>query len=200
MKLYYAPGACSRAAHIVLRELDLPFELVKVDLKTHTLEDGRDYYEVSPNGYVPALELDDGTVLTENIAILEYLGDRKPDLLPAPGSMARYRTVEKLAFVSTEIHKSYGPLFNPNMPEDAKKQAVDKLASRFDHLDRELADRPYLAGDAFTVPDAYAFTVLGWTRMFDIDLDRWRNVKAFVRRVRERPAVAKALEVEKAAA
>jgi len=200
MKLYYAPGACSRAAHIMLRELDVPFDLAKVDLKTHTLEDGSDYYEVNPKGYVPALELDDGALLTENIAVLAYLGDRKPGMMGDGGEIERYRMLERLAFVSTELHKGYGPLFNPSMPEEAKKLAVDRLASRFDVLDRELAESSYLAGKDFTVPDAYAFTVLGWTRLFDIDLSPWRNVYAYFDRIKARPAVVQAVEAEKAAA
>ncbi|MGA9856049.1 MAG: glutathione S-transferase N-terminal domain-containing protein, partial [Gammaproteobacteria bacterium] len=147
MKLYYSPTACSMAPHIVMRELGLPFETVQVDLHTHKLaKTGEDYYKINPKGYVPAIELDDGSLLTEDAAILQYLGDRKPGLLAAPGSMQRYRTIEWLTFISSELHKGFSPLFNSAMPEAARKIFVDKLNIRFALLDKHLAGNDFLMG------------------------------------------------------
>jgi glutathione S-transferase len=197
MKLYLSPGACSFAPHVVLRELDVPFEPVRVDLKTHQLADGRDYYSVNPRGYVPALELDDGWLFTENAAILQYLGDLKPGLLAKAGTMERYRTIEWLTFISSELHKGFGPLFDSRIPDAAKQIAVEKLEKRFALLDRHFADRDYLMGGEFTVADAYAYTVLDWTRGMKIDLGRWPHLEAYVRRVGERPKVREAARTEK---
>lgn len=203
MKLYYSPGACSMAPHIALRELGLPFEAVQVDLGTHKLlKTGEDYYRINPKGYVPAIELDDGSLLTEDAAILQYLADRKPEagLLAAPGSMQRYRTIEWLTFISSELHKGFSPLWKANMPEAAKKIALDRLKQRFELMDKHLADHDFLMGDKFTVADAYAYTIINWANFLKIDLGQWRNLQAYMRRVAMRPAVREITLAEKLAA
>ncbi len=203
MKLYYSPGACSLAPHIVLQELHLPFEAVRVDTKTHRLaESGADYYAINPKGYVPAIELDDGSLLTEVAAILQYLADLRPEagLLAAPGSMERYRTIEWLTFISSELHKGFSPLWNPDMPEAAKKIALEKLQQRFDLLDKHLADQEFLVGDGFTVADAYAYTIINWTNFLKIDLGRWRHLKAYMQRMASRIKVRETVHAEKLAA
>ena len=178
MKLYYAPGACSLSPHIVLRELGLPVELKKVNTKDKTIEGGGDYWKVNPRGYVPALELDNGQVLTEGPAIVQYLADQKPDsgLAPKAGTFERYQLQEWLNFLTSEIHKQFSPLFKPNTPEDYKPVAKENLASRFDWLDQQLAGKDYLMGKQFTVADAYLFVLLGWTRPTQIDLAKWPNL------------------------
>lgn len=200
MKLYYSPSACSMAPHIVLRELGLPFEAVQVDLKTHRLADGADYYQINPKGYVPALQLEDGSLLTEDAAILQYLGDRKPGLLAAPGSMERYRTIEWLTFISSELHKGFSPLFNGDMPEAAKKIFLDKLKNRFALLDKHLVSHEFLMGKQFTVADAYAFTILNWKNFLNVDLSPWKNIEAYMNRMTERPKVRETIHAEKLAA
>ncbi len=200
MKLYYSPSACSMAPHIVLRELGLPFEAVQVDLKTHRLADGTDYYQINPKGYVPALQLEDGLLLTEDAAILQYLGDRKPGLLAAPGSMERYRTIEWLTFISSELHKGFSPLFNGDMPEAAKKIFLDKLKNRFALLDKHLASHEFLMGKQFTVADAYAFTILNWKNFLNVDLSPWKNVEAYMNRMTARPKIRETIHAEKLAA
>jgi glutathione S-transferase len=198
MKLYYAPGACSLSPHIVARELGIPVELKKVNTKDKTVEDGGDYRKVNARGYVPALELDDGQVLTEGPAIVQYLADRKPEagLAPKNGTFERYRLQEWLNFLTSEIHKQFSPLFRPNTPEEYKTILKENLAARFDWLDRELAGRDYLMGKQFSVADAYAFVLLGWTRPLKIDLARWPNLVAFQQRVGARPRVQEALQAE----
>jgi glutathione S-transferase len=198
MKLYYAPGACSLSPHIVARELGIPVELKKVNIKDKTVEDGGDYRKVNARGYVPALELDDGGVLTEGPAIVQYLADRKPEagLAPKNGTFERYRLQEWLNFLTSEIHKQFSPLFRPNTPEEYKTILRENLAARFDWLDRELAGRDYLMGKQFSVADAYAFVLLGWTRPLKIDLARWPNLVAFQQRVGARPRVQEALQAE----
>jgi glutathione S-transferase len=198
MKLYYAPGACSLSPHIVARELGIPLELKKVNTKDKTVEDGGDYRKVNARGYVPALELDDGQVLTEGPAIVQYLADRKPEagLAPKNGTFERYRLQEWLNFLTSEIHKQFSPLFRPNTPEECKTILKENLAARFDWLDRELAGRNYLMGKQFSVADAYAFVLLGWTRPLKIDLARWPNLVAFQQRVGARPRVQEALQAE----
>jgi glutathione S-transferase len=198
MKLYYAPGACSLSPHIVARELGIPVELKKVNIKDKTVEDGGDYRKVNARGYVPALELDDGGVLTEGPAIVQYLADRKPEagLAPKNGTFERYRLQEWLNFLTSEIHKQFSPLFRPNTPEEYKTILKENLAARFDWLDRELAGRDYLMGKQFSVADAYAFVLLGWTRPLKIDLARWPNLVAFQQRVGARPRVQEALQAE----
>ncbi len=202
MKLYYSPGACSLAPHIVLRELGLPFETVQVDLKTHKLASGADYYQINPKGYVPALQLDDGSLFTEDAAILQYLADRKPEagLLGASGSMERYRAIEWLTFISSELHKGFSPLFNGDMPEAAKKIFLDKLKNRFALLDKHLASHEFLMGKKFTVADAYAFTILNWKNFLNVDLSPWKNIEAYMNRVATRPKVRETMHAEKLAA
>jgi len=198
MKLYYAPGACSLSPHIVSRELGLAVELKKVNTKDKTVEGGGDFWKVNPRGYVPALELDNGQVLTEGPAIVQYLADQKPDsgLAPRNGSFERYRLQEWLNFLTTEVHKQFSPLFKPNTPEDYKKIAKENLAARFDWLDKQLAGKDYLMGKQFTVADAYAFVLLNWTKFQSIDLSKWPNLQAFQARVGARPKVQEALQAE----
>jgi len=198
MKLYYAPGACSLSPHIVSRELGIPVELKKVDNKTKTIEGGGDFREVNPRGYVPALELDDGQILTEGPAIVQYLADRKPDagLAPKAGSIERYRLQEWLNFLTSEVHKQFSPLFKPNTPEDYKPVAKQNLATRFDWLDKQLAGKDYLMGKNFTVADAYLFVLLNWTKPTQIDLAKWPNLVAFQKRAGSRPKVKEALQAE----
>src|SRR3954470_12237315 len=172
MKLYYSPGACSLAPHIIMREAVLPFDLVQVDLKAKRTKDGSDFTKVNPKGQVPTLQLDDGQILTENTVIDQYLADQKPDtgLLPRSG-LERYRGLEWLSFVSTELHKTFGPLFRPNTPEDYKPIIRENIGKKFDYVEQQLADgRQYLMGDRFTAPDAYLFTILGWAKAMNIDL------------------------------
>lgn len=198
MKLYYSPGTCSLAAHIVLREAGLAFEPVLAPTKTHKLPDGSDFYEINPLGYVPVLELDDGTRLRENPAVLQYIADLVPmkNLAPAGGTLPRYRLQEWLGFIGTEIHKSFSPLFNPAMPEAGKQVFKDKLASRYKWLDGELASKPFLMGDNLSVADVYLFVVTRWARSMRIDLSALPNVTAHHERVAARPAVQEALKVE----
>jgi glutathione S-transferase len=197
MKLYYSPGACSLSPHIVARELGFPLELKKVNTKDKTIDGGGDYWKVNPRGYVPALELDNGQVLTEGPAIVQYLADQKPDagLAPKAGTFERYRLQEWLNFLTSEIHKTFSPLFKPNTPEDYKKIAKENLAGRFDWLEKQLAGKEYLTG-SFSVADAYLFVLLGWTKPTQIDLSRWPNLQAFHRRVGSRPKVKEALQAE----
>ncbi|HXF65503.1 MAG TPA: glutathione transferase GstA [Burkholderiales bacterium] len=198
MKLYYVPGACSLSPHIVARELGIPLELKKVDTKTKTIEGGGDYRKVNARGYVPALELDNGEVLTEGPAIVQYLADQKPDagLAPKAGSFERYRLQEWLNFLATEVHKQFSPLFRPNTPAEYKKIAKENLAARFDWLDQQLAGRPYLMGETFTVADAYAYVLLNWTKFHEIELARWPNLAAYQQRVGARPKVREAMRAE----
>jgi glutathione S-transferase len=198
MKLYYSPGACSLSPHIVSRELGIPVELKKVNTKDKTIEGGGDYWKVNARGYVPALELDDGQVLTEGPAIVQYLADKKPDagLAPKAGSLERYRLQEWLNFLTSEVHKQFSPLFKPNTPEDYKPISKQNLATRFDWLDKQLEGKDYLMGKQFTVADAYAFVLLGWTKPTQIDLSRWPNLQAFHKRVGARPKVKEALQAE----
>ncbi|HEX8662718.1 MAG TPA: glutathione transferase GstA [Beijerinckiaceae bacterium] len=198
MKLYYAPGACSLAPHIVAREAGLRLDLDKLDFATRKTEGGEDFSVVNPKGYVPALRLDSGEVLTEVATLVQYLADQAPQsgLAPAAGTIERYRLQEWITFVSTEIHKGFGPLWNPAMPEAAKEIAKANLAKRFAFLDGELAKRPYLTGERFTAADAYLFTVVNWTNIHKIDLSPYPNLKAFMDRVAARPAVRQALQAE----
>jgi glutathione S-transferase len=198
MKLYYSPGACSLGPHIALREAALKFDLEKVDLKAKRTESGADYSKINPKGYVPALQLDDGELLTEAAVVLQYIADRKPasGLAPAPATIERYRLMEWLNFISSEIHKGFGPLWNPQMPEEAKRLAVERLGTRFDYLAAALSGKTYLTGSQFTVADAYLFTVVNWTSVHHIDLARWPALKDYMARVARRPAVSEALQVE----
>ena len=198
MKLYYAPGACSLAAHIVLCELDLPHELVKVDLKTHITEHGGDFYKVNPKGYVPALELDDGQVLTEDAVLVQYLADLKPGsgLLPPAGSMERWRALEWLNFISSELHKGLGTLFNPAVTPEWRAVVIARVETRLAYLDRLLAEQGYLSGNDFSVADAYLFTIVSWTGIMQIDLTPWPALVAYQARVAARPAVQEAMRSE----
>jgi glutathione S-transferase len=198
MKLYYSPGACSLSPHIVLRETGLPFELVLASTKTHKLADGTDYYTINPKGYVPLLELDDGQRLSEGPAIVQYIGDKAPasGLMPAAGTMARYRQIEWLNFVSTELHKSYSPLFNPAMPEEGKAVYRQRLLGRYKYVNEQLEGKQYLMGDTFTAADAYLFTVTNWAKHVGVDIAGLANVQAYMGRVAARPAVQAALKAE----
>jgi glutathione S-transferase len=198
MKLYYAPGVCSLAPHIMLEEAGLKHDLIKTDIRGKTIEGGADYKKTNPLGYVPALELDDGTILTEGPAISQYIADKAPakNLAPANGTLERYKMQSWLNFVSTELHKGFSPLFNPAMPEEAKKLARERLATRFEYLNKHLASNAYLMGQSFTAPDAYCFTVLRWTVLQKIDLAAYPNIQAFMKRVEARPGVQRALKSE----
>jgi glutathione S-transferase len=198
MKLYYAPGACSLSPHIVLRESGLPFDLEQVDNKEKKTKSGQNFWDVNPKGQVPVLELDEGGQLTEGPVIVQYLADKKPGsgLAPACGTPERYRVQEWLNFTTSELHKSFGPIFRPTTPEEYKKISKENLGKRFDWLDKQLADRQYLMGDKFTIADAYLFTVLRWSPRIEIDLGRWPNLKAYVDRVAARPKVREALQAE----
>ena len=199
MKLYYFPGACSLAAHIVAREASLAIDLVKVDLPTHKTETGEDYFKINPRGYVPALEID-GELHTEVAALIQYLAEQAPQsgLLPAAGTVERFRVNEWLAFVASELHRTISPwLFDSETADSTKRAARDKLAKRFAELDTLLATRPYLTGDAFTIADAYAFTIVNWANFTKIDLTPYPHLSAFMARVAARPKVREALKVER---
>lgn len=198
MKLYYSPGACSLSPHIVLHEAGLPHDAVLASTKTHKLVDGTDYYTINPKGYVPLLELDDGQRLSEGPAIVQYLADQVPasGLAPAAGTLPRYRLIEWLNFISTELHKSYSPLFNPAIPEEAKAVYRDKIIGRYKYVDEQLEGRDYLLGDQFTVADAYLFTVTNWASRVAVDLSGFARVQAFQGRVSARPAVQAAMKAE----
>lgn len=198
MKLYYSPGACSLSPHIVLRESGLAFEPVLASTKTHQLADGTDYYTINPKGYVPLLELDDGQRLSEGPAIVQYVADQVPasGLAPAAGTMARYRVIEWLNFIATELHKSYSPLFNPAMPEEGKAVYRQRLAGRYQWVNEQLEGRDYLMGAQFTVPDAYLFTVTNWAPRVGVDLAGLAHLQAFQARVAARPAVQAAMRAE----
>jgi len=198
MKLYYYPGACSLAPHIVAREAGITIALEKVDLANRTTETGANFAAINPKGYVPALGLQDNSVLTEASAIIQYMADSQPEknLAPAHGTMERYRLLEWLGFISTEIHKGFGPLWNPATPDAVKAAAKERLASRFAYLDEALAKQPFLMGDRFTIADAYLFTVVNWTNFHGIDISSFPNLQAFQARIASRPAVQQALEAE----
>jgi glutathione S-transferase len=198
MKLYYSPAACSLSPHIVAREAGIPVELVKVDLKTHTLGDGTDYTTINPKGSVPLLELDDGDRLSEGPAIVQYLADRNPasGLAPAAGTMPRYHLQEWLNFVTSELHKQYSPLFDASVPAEYKEAVKTRLAKRLDWLSTRLAGQDYLTGAQFTVADAYLFTVLSWNKWVGIDTARWPVLDAYLARVAARPKVQEAMKAE----
>ncbi|MBS0272871.1 MAG: glutathione transferase GstA [Proteobacteria bacterium] len=194
MKLYYSPGACSLSPHIVANEAGLPLELVKVDLKTHKLDSGEDFFKINPKGYVPALQLDDGSMLTEGPAIVQYLADLKPEtgLIPSAG-FGRYKVAEWLTFINGEIHKNFGPLFG-NASEDVKSDARDKVVKRFNYVNGELSGKQFLTGGTFTVADAYLFVMTTWAHHVKIDLPE--NLHKFFHAVSQRPAVHKAMAEE----
>lgn len=200
MKLYYAPGACSLAPHIALREAGRNFDLERVDLETHRTAGGRDYLEINPNGYVPALELDrSGTeLLTEAQVILQYIADLAPDraLIPVAGTFARYRAQQWLAFIATELHKQFSPLFNPKTPQVTQTFQRGKIADRLLYLGDVLGTQGYLMGEHFTVCDAYLFVMLQWAGKFGIDLALWPNVDDYETKLAERPAIVAAMAAE----
>lgn len=199
MKLYYSPGACSLSPHIVLREAGLPFELERVDIRSKQLKRGGDFTEINDKGMVPVLELDDGERLTEGPAIVQYVADRKPEsgLAPAPGTLERYRLMELLNFISTELHKSYTPLFSPTTPDEYKKTVKENLAKRFALTQKRLEGKPWLMGDTFTVADAYLYTVLRWSPLVGVDLTPWPTLTQFVERAAARPHVVEAMKAER---
>ena len=198
LKLYYSPGACSLSPHIVLHESGLPFEAIPAPTKTHQLPDGTDYYTINPLGYVPLLVMADGEKLREGPAIVQYIADQAPEkhLAPAYGTLGRYRLMEWLTFIGTELHKGFSPLFNPAMPAEAKQLAKDRLVQRLTWVDGELAGKPYLLGDAFSVADAYLFTVTNWAAFVGVDISGLANLNAYRARVGARPAVQAALKAE----
>jgi glutathione S-transferase len=198
MKLYYSPGACSLSPHIILNEGGFSFDKERVDLASKKTETGADYAAINPDGYVPALLLDDGQVLTEGPAIIQYLADRVPEkkLAPPLGTLERYRLMQWLNFISTELHKGFSPLFNPQAPEAWKAVAAAQLGRRLGTVSRQLEGKDWLLGEDFTVADAYLFTVVGWGRHVGIDLEQWPSLKAFHRRVFDRPAVRTAMDIE----
>ena len=198
MKFYYSPGACSLSPHITLHESGLAFEHVLAPTKTHQLEDGTDYYTINPLGYVPLLELDDGTRLTEGPAIVQYIADQVPakNLAPANGTVARVQLQSWLNFIGTELHKGFSPLFNPATPADYKPMVIDKLMSRLKWVDSQLAGKQYLMGDAFSVADPYLFTVTNWAPRVGVDITGFANIAAFRERMAARPAVQAAMKEE----
>ena len=198
MKLYYSPGACSLSPHIVLAESGLAFDLDKVDFHTMKTERGADFSKINPKGYVPVIELDNGQVLTEGSAIVQYLADQVPQkkLAPPAGTMERYRLQEWLNFIATELHKGYSPLFNSKLPDDMRAKSVDRLGARIGIAAKQLEKSSYLMGDAFTVADAYLFTILRWSPRVELDLSPWPVLSGYQKRVAERPAVHAALAAE----
>jgi len=198
MKLYYSPGACSLSPHIVATEAGIPIELEKVDLASHKTESGQDFNAINPKGYVPALRLDSGGILTEGPAIVQYLADQKPasGLTPAAGTIERYRVQEWLTFIGTELHKPFSPLFNKASADEAKQLAKSNIAKRLSYLNDQVADRQFLIGSQFTVADAYAFTIVNWTNFVGIDLKPYPNVVAYMARVGARPKVQETLKAE----
>jgi glutathione S-transferase len=198
MKLFYTPAACSLSPHIVAREAGFNPELVLVDLQTKKTKDGQDFLKVSPNGYVPALQLDSGEILTEGPAIVQYLADQKPDakLAPPNGTLPRYQLQSWLNFITSELHKSFSPLFNPATPEQVRGTTIERISQRFNYVANALEGKQFLTGDQFTIADAYLFTVLNWTNFVKIDLGNWPALKAYVARVAARPAVQAAMKAE----
>ncbi|MGE3935398.1 MAG: glutathione transferase GstA [Rhodospirillaceae bacterium] len=197
MKLYYSPGACSLSPHIVAREAGIPVTLVRVDLRAKKVEDGSDYNDVNAKGYVPLLELDDGSRLSEGPAIVQYLADQAPQsgLAPANGTMARYRLQEWLNFLATEVHKTFAPLFSPATPDAMKTLLKEKLGQRFGWLAAELSGRDYLMGSSFTLPDAYLFTMMNWGGRVGVEINQ-PALKAYHARIAARPKVQEAMKAE----
>ncbi|WP_437509649.1 glutathione transferase GstA [Sorangium sp. So ce1099] len=198
MKLYFSPGACSLSPHVVAREVGIELTLDKVDIASKKTSSGRDFAAINPKGYVPALELDDGEVLTEGPAIVQYLADQKPEakLVPPPGTMARYRVQEMLGYINSELHKTYGSLFNPKTSPEQRQGSEEYLRKRYGVIEAALAKGPYLFGEQFTVADAYLFTVTNWSNFVKLDLSAFPNLLAYQRRVAARPAVQGAMRAE----
>jgi glutathione S-transferase len=196
MKLYYSPGACSQAPHILLHEIGLAHDAARVDLKSKTVEDGRSYLQVNPKGSVPALELDNGEVLTENAVILQYLGDRAAsDVLPPLGQFRRYRVLEMVNFITTEVHKSFSPLFNRNAGEETKRFFREQLRHKLDYVDGKIGGGPFALGETLTIADPYLFVMTRWADAM-LGLDNWPNLAAFHGRMMERPSVRHVLRFE----
>lgn len=198
MKLYYAPGACSISPHIALCEAGIAHQIEKVDLKAKKTESGADYLAINAKGYIPALQLDNGEVLVEGVAIVQYIADQKPEsgLAPEAGTMERYRLMEWLNFISSELHKTFSPLFNPAMPEEAKKIFRDRLMQRWAYVDKQLAGKDYVMGANFSVVDGYLYNMIRWAKRVELDLSGCPNVMAFMSRVEARPKVVEALKAE----
>mgnify|MGYP001599605792 CR=1 FL=1 len=198
MKLYYSPGACSLSPHIVLHEAGLKHEAIMTSTKSHKLQDGTDFYSINPLGYVPFLVLDSGATLHEGPAIVQYLADQAPEknLAPANGTMARYHLQEWLNFISTEVHKGFGPLFNLATPEDYKPAVKASLIKRLTWVDEQLSNKSYLMGDQFTVADAYLFTVTNWAQFVGLDISELKHLQSYRERVLARPAVQAAMKAE----
>jgi glutathione S-transferase len=198
MKLYLTPGVCSLSPHIVLEELGIAHETETVNLRTKATASGGNFLAINPKGYVPALQLDSGEVLTEGPAIVQYLADLKPELALAPpnGSLARYQLQSWLNFIATELHKNFSPFFNPAAPDEMKAIARANIERRLGYVNEQLEGRQHLLGEGFTVADAYLFTVLGWAPIIKLDLSGWAHVTAYQARVAARPAVQRALKAE----
>jgi glutathione S-transferase len=198
MKLYYMKGACSLASYISLNEAGIKFEPIKVDHGTRKTPDGEDFNAINTKGYVPALRLDNGELLTENVAVLQYIADLNPasKLAPAAGTLERYRLIEWLAYINSEVHKSFGPLFSPDVSEDVKKFARNSVTKRVDWLEKALGSKTFLMGEQFTVADAYLYVVLGWSSHVGFDLGKWPALKRHNERVSSRPHVIAALKAE----
>jgi glutathione S-transferase len=197
LTLYYSPGACSQAPHILLHEVGLEHDSVRVDLKSHTLEDGSSYYDINPKGAVPGLQLDSGELLTENAVILQFIGDRTswPEVLPPLGEFRRYRVLELVNFITTELHKRFGFLFNQNATDEFKQFVVSDLRKKLDYIDGRLGAGPFLMGEQLTLPDPYLFVIARWTDKM-IGLDSWANLRAFYERMLQRDSVRNVLRFE----
>ncbi|MBK4716784.1 MULTISPECIES: glutathione transferase GstA [Tenebrionibacter/Tenebrionicola group] len=198
MKLYYSPGACSLSPHIILRESGLDFSLVKVDLAAKRTEHGDNFLDINPKGQVPTLQLDDSTLLTEGVAIVQYIADSVPDrqLLAPAGSLTRYHTLEWMNYIATELHKGFTPLFRANTPEEYKTLSRETLEQKIRYVDEKLSDNPWLMGTRFTIADAYLFTVLRWAQALKLDINGLKNIKRFMAQMQERPAVKAATAAE----
>lgn len=198
MKLYFSPAACSMAPHIVANELGIPLTLEKTDTRTKKTASGEDFYAINPKGYVPALQLDNGELLTEGPVISQYLADSKPGntVMPAAGTLARYRVQEMLGYINSELHKTFGALFNPAIGDDAKAERIAYAKKRYALVEQQLAKGPYLFGEDFTAADAYLFTVTGWAKFLNIDMSEFPHLMAFQRRVASRPAVQATMKAE----
>ncbi len=198
MKLYYTPGACSLSPHILARELGQDIGLIKVDIRAHKTESGDDYYAINPKGSVPLLHLNNGDTLSEGPVICQYLAEQagRDDLLPKVGTMARYRVLEWQAYLSTEIHKFFSPLFNPALSAETKAAFTAMLEKKFAWIDQQLAGRPFLAGDSFTVVDPYLFTLAGWCNVTPVNIAAYTHLQAYLARLAQRPAVQAALQAE----
>lgn len=198
MKLFYSPASCAMSPHIVLSEAGIDYSLDRVDLTAKTTESGRPLAEINPQAAVPVLLLDDGETLTEGAAIVQYVADLRPDrgLLPPPGTLARARVQQWLNYIATELHKAHVPLFKATYPQSSKDLAIEAVKRSYDHVSAALADHPYLTGEAFTVADAYLFTIVNWHRFIGLDLSAWPTLVAYQARIADRPAVRRAMAEE----